>query len=95
LQLPCPLTAATSDNNNALTDWCFGFLEAIGLDEECWFSDDSLAESVAECILPLGILSNQIVAPELEHIISDNKKRQQMANNLTENVQNLYLLFRE
>ncbi len=95
LHLPCASTVADVGYTNSLTDWCFGFMEAIGINEDNWFCDPSLTESIAELILPIGILSNQIADPALEHIILNNKKRQQMANNLTENVQNLYLLFRE
>ncbi len=95
LDIPCPMTAAKPGNSNQLSDWCFGFLEAISLDEERWFSDPELTDSVAELILPVAILSNQMVAPELEHLTTDDKMRQQMAKNLIGNVQAIYLLFRE
>jgi len=95
LAIPVSLTAAKSGEDNQLTDWCFGFLEAINLDEDSWFDDESISDSVAELILPIGILSNQMLDPELEHLASNNKIRQQMAGSIIENIQNLYLLFRE
>ncbi len=95
LAIPVSMTAAKNGDNNPLTDWCFGFLEAINLDENGWFIDESISDSVAELILPMGILSNQMHDPELDHLTKNNKIRQQMAGNILENVQNLYLLFRE
>jgi len=95
LELPCPLTAASLGKTNQLSDWCFGFVEAIGIDEDSWFADPESVDAVAELILPAGILSDQFVDPELEHLSTDAETRQQMADNLIENIQDLYLLFRE
>ena len=95
LELPCDLTVSTEGEANQLTDWCFGFIEALGIDENLWFSDEELTESIAELILPAGILSEQFSDPELEHLFNDNDARQEMANSLIENIQNLYLLYRE
>jgi len=93
--IPCPLTAASPGEINKLSDWCFGFIEAIGVDEDSWFADEELIDAIAELILPAGILSDQFVDPELEHLSGDKKARQQLANQLIDNIQNLYLLFRE
>ena len=95
IAIPIPLSAAKSGDTNPLTDWCFGFLEAVNLDEDSWFGDLSISDSIAELILPMGILSNQMLEPELDHLTSNNSIRQQMAGNIVENVQNLYLLYRE
>lgn len=95
IALPIPLSAAKSGHTNSLTDWCYGFLEAVNLDEDSWFSDNSISDSIAELILPMGILSNQMLEPEIEHLTTNNNIRQQMAGNIIENVQNLYLLYRE
>lgn len=95
LDLPCPLIAAPPGETNQLSDWCFGFIEAMGIDEESWFANPELVDAVAELILPAGILSDQFIDPELEHLSTDVETRQLMADNLIENIQNLYLLFRE
>ncbi|RLA00755.1 MAG: hypothetical protein DRQ47_09060 [Gammaproteobacteria bacterium] len=95
LELPCSVVASTEGETNPLSDWCFGFMEAIAVNEDLWFADPDLIEAIAELILPVGILSNQFNEPELKHLIKDNDARQQMANSLIENIQNLYLLFRE
>ena len=65
------------------------------MDEEAWFNGEDLTEAVAELILPAGLLSGQFDDPDLEHLIADEHKRQQLANNLIDNLQNLYLVFRE
>jgi len=95
LEIPCEILASEIGEANELTDWCFGFIESIGLNEELWFPNDEISEAVAELILPMGLLSEQFTEPELEHLISDDEKRQQLAGAIIPNIQNLYLFFRE
>ncbi|PCJ51032.1 MAG: hypothetical protein COA74_00780 [Gammaproteobacteria bacterium] len=95
MELPCPLKVAENNETNDLTDWCFGFIEAIAVDEDAWFDSEGLSEAVAELILPAGLLSGQFDDPELEHLLVDEQERQQLAASLIENIQNLYLVFRE
>jgi len=95
LELPCSLTAASVNSTNDLTDWCFGFIEAIAVDEDAWFDGEELTEAVAELILPAGLLSGQFDDPELEHLIANQDDRQELVDSLIENIQNLYLVFRE
>jgi uncharacterized protein len=95
LDLPCALTTSENNTTNDLTDWCFGFIEAIAVDEDSWFAGEELSEAVAELILPAGLLSGQFDAPELEHLIADEEQRQELVDSLIENIQNLYLVFRE
>jgi uncharacterized protein len=95
LDLPCALTTSENNTTNDLTDWCFGFIEAIAVDEDAWFDGEELSEAVAELILPAGLLSGQFDDPELEHLIADEAQRQDLVDSLVENIQNLYLVFRE
>ncbi len=95
LELPCSLEAAEDNETNELTDWCFGFIEAIALNEDAWFSDDTKSDSIAELILPMGLLSEQFADPDLEHLMNDEDARQELADSIIENIQNLFLLFRE
>jgi len=95
LLMPCALSAPAPGERNPLSDWCFGFIEAIAIDEDSWFSNPEFTDGIAELILPAGLLSEQFDDPELEHLSSDQNARQEMANNLIENIQNLYLHFRE
>ena len=85
IDLPCPLTAAQPEKSNALSDWCFGFIEAVAIEEDAWFANPEMTEAVAELILPAGILSGQFDEPELEHLIFDQQARQEMADRLLEN----------
>ena len=94
-ELPCELMVAENNETNDLTDWCFGFIEAIAVDEDAWFDGEELSEAVAELILPAGLLSGQFDDPDLEHLIDDEHKRQELASSLIDNMQNLYLVFRE
>jgi uncharacterized protein len=95
IDLPCALTTSEDNTANDLTDWCFGFIEAIAVDEDAWFNGEELSEAVAELILPAGLLSGQFDDPDLEHLIANEEQRQELVDSLIENIQNLYLVFRE
>lgn len=95
LSLPCALTVSEDGDRNDLSDWCFGFIESLALAEESWFADENQAEAVAELILPAGIISEQFIDPDLEHLANNKREKQKLANQLLENIQNLYLLYRE
>jgi len=43
----------------------------------------------------MGLLSEQFAEPELEYLIHDAAKKQELAESIIPNIQNLYLLFRE
>ena len=93
--LPCALSPSIPGESNELTDWCFGFIESIAVDEDTWFSNSDITESISELILPVGVLSGQFIDPEISHLTDDPNTRNKMAEDLVENIQNLYLLFRE
>ena len=95
LDLPWALTTSETDETTELTDWCFGFIEAIAVNEDAWLDGEELSEAVAELILPVGLLSGQFDDPDLEHLTSDEDQRQDLVDSLVENIQNLYLVFRE
>jgi hypothetical protein len=40
-------------------------------------------------------LSGQFDDPDLEHLIANDDQRQELVDSLIENIQNLYLVFRE
>jgi len=95
LNLPAALRPAKSGTSNDLTDWCFGFMEAIAVFEEDWFSIQSSVEHIAELILPITVYSEPHVDPELAHLVKTEKQQEALVNEIPENIQQLYLLFRD
>ena len=95
IDLPHDLTPARQNQTNDLTDWCFGFMEAVGAYEEHWFESNYPMESVAELLLPISIFSEPHVEPGLAHLVQSDKARYALAAEIPENLQQLYLLFRD
>ncbi len=95
LDLPHDCRPAKLNQTNELTDWCFGFMEAVGAYEPQWFSSNFPIEAVAELLLPISIFSEPHVEPGLAHLVQTDKARYQLATEIPENLQQLYLLFRD
>ena len=95
LTLPHDLSPSKPDQTNELTDWCFGFMEAIAIYEEHWFGANQPIDAIAELILPLSIFSEPHVEPGLAHLVQTAKARASLAAEIPDNLQQLYLLFRD
>ena len=94
IDFPMPIQASENEQTNPLTDWCFGFMEAVGDEEDLWFGGQD-EEQVAELILPISILSEPYTEPELMHLTDSPKKKQRLASDIPDCLQELYLLFRD
>ena len=94
IDFPISFQAAETNSANDLTDWCFGFMEAVGDDEELWFRSSHDEARIAELILPISILSEPYVEAELQHLVNNHKKKQRLADEILDNLQQLYLEFR-
>lgn len=95
LSLPMTLSPPILSQTNDLSDWCFGFMEAVAVFEDDWFSSPSLTDPIAELILPIVIFSEPHIDPELAHLVKNDNARKQLAEEIPENLQQLYLLFRD
>ena len=95
IDYPMPLKAADKDQTNPLTDWCFGFMEAVGDEEAQWFSSVQDEAQIAELLLPISVLSEPFTEPELLHLTNTPQKKQRLASEIPDCLQQLYLLFRD
>ena len=95
LPFPHQFKAPKAGETNEMTDWCFGFMEAISATEDDWFSGSFATEAIAELILPISVFSEPYIDPELAHLVKTDKARTALIAEIPENLQQLYLLFRE
>lgn len=95
IDFPHALEPAKPNHTNELTDWCFGFMEGVGAYEEHWFSTNYPVESIAELLIPISIFSEPHVEPGLAHLVQSDKARYALIAEIPENLQQLYLLFRD
>ena len=92
---PMSLKAPQSRQTNDLSDWCFGFMEAVAIFEEEWFASNQDEEQIADRLIPMSVFSEPHVEAELIHLVDSEKKRQNLAHEIPDNLQQLYLTFRE
>ena len=95
IDFPMKLIAADKNQSNPLTDWCFGFMEAVGDEEAEWFTHNQDEAQVADLLLPISILSEPYTEPELMHLANSPQKKQRLASEIPDSLQQLYLLYRD
>jgi uncharacterized protein len=95
LELPVELKAPSAHQTNELSDWCFGFMEAVSIFEDHWFATTQDVELIADRLIPMTIFSEPHVEAELLHLVDSDKKRQNLALEIPDNLQQLYLAFRD
>lgn len=94
LELPCELTFADDPQEPALEIWAQGFMEGVFLHEDAWFAEGSAEETtIAELMLPIMMASSLFEDKELSQIRANPALAEQMAEEIPENLTDLYLLF--
>ncbi|OPX56752.1 uncharacterized protein SAMN02745127_00362 [Oceanospirillum multiglobuliferum] len=78
-------------DDSDVSAWCAGFMEAVMLREETWFSDNE--QEVAELLLPFMAISCLFPDEELDDLVSDLDTVNRLAEQLQELLVDLYLLF--
>ncbi len=86
-----PPLSLEGDHEEDIQSWCSGFVEALFLREEVWFTGKE--EVVAELTLPVMALSG-LVEEELEELIEDDAQYESLIEQLPETLTDLYLLYR-
>lgn len=78
--------------DEALFDWCGGFMEGHFLDENAWFGEHE--QEVCELLLPVmlasGLFDNE---PEFQEILENEELTEDMTSQIPEVLMELYLLF--
>lgn len=80
------------DHEAELQEWCIGFVEALFLKEEIWFSGKE-DEVIAELTLPVMALSG-LFEEELEELIENEAQYESLIEQLPETLTDLYLFYR-
>ncbi|OZG71308.1 metal-binding protein containing [Hahella sp. CCB-MM4] len=87
------LPEETYDDDNALVNWCAGFVEGFLACEQAWFQDQDEA-NVAGLLLPIMAHSELFQDDDFEDIRRNDKLMAQMVSEIPENVVDLFLLYR-
>lgn len=79
-------------DDEALFDWCGGFMESHFLNEDQWFADHE--QEVCELLLPVMLGSGLFdEEPEFAEILKDDALAEDMYSQIPEVLMELYLLF--
>lgn len=90
---PIVLPAEIYEDEYALTNWCAGFIEGFLINEKAWFKDQD-EPTVAGLLLPLMVHSDLFDDKDFEDIHNNDQLMAQMASELSDNLLDLYLLYR-
>lgn len=91
--LPISLEWNNPDLQEAIEDWCVGFMDGVFIDEDLWYQKQE--EDVAHLLLPMAAISNVFDDPDLEKLMEDDKKAQSLASQIRENLLDLYLILHQ
>lgn len=88
VELPEP---EDGDPQNALENWCAGFIDAFLLHEDEWL--DQGEEEVADLLVPIMSLSGLFEDEDFEKVRRNNELFQRMSDAIPDTLTDLYLLF--
>lgn len=88
VELPEP---EDGDPQNALENWCAGFIDAFLLHEDEWL--DQNEEEVADLLVPIMSLSGLFEDEDFEKVRRNNQLFQRMSDAIPDTLTDLYLLF--
>lgn len=88
LELPEP---EDGDPDNALQNWCAGFVEAFLYNEDAWL--ETKEETVAELLVPIMTLSDFFDDADFQAAREDETLSQELAEHIPDTLTDLYLLF--
>lgn len=89
LELPEPDSGSGED---ALENWCAGFMDVFLLHEDQWLNDQE--ETVSSLLFPIMTLSNLFDDEDFQRILKNEQEAQRLADDLPDVLTDLYLQFR-
>ncbi|WP_257283959.1 YecA family protein [Endozoicomonas sp. SESOKO1] len=90
--LSCESEEMEDHDDEALANWCTGFMVAHFLDEDAWFGTNE--QEVCELLLPIMLASGLFDdEQEFQDIRRDNKLTEDMCSQIPEVLMELYLIF--
>lgn len=77
---------------DALTDWCDGFLDATTLAESAWYEKGE--EKVGEILLPIVLASSEGSDPVFEELHQSPSEKKKLIADIPERLTDIYLFYR-
>ena len=93
VELPVELMPDDEEEGELLHSWCLGFVEGQMLEDESWFDED--IPRVAALSLPIAALAGAMDEEDLGELMDSEASRQQLAEQIPDCLDELFLLFRE
>lgn len=91
IEFPFEVEEATEESS--LGDWSVGFVDALFLNDEAWFSAVEDEEAVIMLSLPMMVFSGIEGEDEMDNIRRNGDLMDELAEEIPENLTKLYLLY--
>lgn len=91
IEFPFEIEEASEDSS--LGDWSVGFVDALFLNDEAWFSASDDEEAVIMFTLPMMVFSGIEGEEEMDNIRRNGDLMDELAEEIPENLTKLYLLY--
>lgn len=88
-----PFEIEEADVDSSLGDWSVGFVDAMFLNEEAWFTDE-IEDTLVELTLPIMVFSGiDEEDPQMESFRRNGQLMDDLAQEIPENLTDIYLLY--
>lgn len=88
-----PFEIEEADVDSSLGDWSVGFVDALFLNEDAWFTPD-VEEPLIELTLPMMVFSGiDEEDPQMESFRRNGQLMDELAEEIPENLTQIYLLY--
>lgn len=91
IEFPFEVEEATEESS--LGDWSVGFVDALFLNDEAWFSAVEDEEAIIMLSLPMMVFSGIEGEDEMDNIRRNGDLMDELAEEIPENLTKLYLLY--
>lgn len=88
-----PFEIEEADVDSSLGDWSVGFVDALFLNEDAWFTEDA-EEVLIELTLPMMVFSGiDEEDPQMESFRRNGQLMDELAEEIPDNLSEIYLLY--
>lgn len=88
-----PFEIEEADVDSSLGDWSVGFVDAMFLNEEAWFTEE-IEETLVELTLPIMVFSGiDEEDPQMESFRRNGQLMDDLAGEIPDNLTEIYLLY--
>ena len=88
-----PFEIEEADVESSLGDWSVGFVDAMFLNEEAWFTDE-FEEQLVDLTLPIMVFSGvDEEDPQMESFRRNGQLMDELAEEIPDNLNELYLMY--